>query len=574
MAADPIRLAPADETSPIRELLLCRVRQFRAIVREARRRHVLRMMAIALLCLIIAVFFFFVFLDGFRFVSRHLAELADVLYGILFSMFFTALGIMLLFSNGIIIYASLFRSKETTFLYGLPVRCDDIFLYKLLETVVFSSWAFLFLSIPMVTAFGVVYGTPWYFYPGSMVLMLPYLLLCASAGAIAAVLIAYWLPRNKKQAMVLLGSATVTVLAIVLVRNWGLLEPDSMFTEAWLAQVIERAGIESSTVAPHIWVARALLLMAQGKRVTSAFYSLVVLSWGFFVTLVAVVVGGRLIAPAYDRDTGRGRRRTARRGVLARVVHVVFFFLPVPEREFLLKDLRTFKRDAAQWSQFLIFFGLLGVYFVNICRLTDFEGFGEFWRNLVSFLNLGATALTLATFTSRFVFPQVSLEGKRFWVLGLAPVERRRILRAKFIFSFLGSLAVSLTLILVSAIQLGVRGEVLLLHAGTMVLICGGLSGSAVGFGAIFPDFKEDNPSKIVSGFGGTLNLIVSVLFVMLVVLVEAVPCHFYYSQGTLSLPQFRLLLGTGALIAVISSIVVAWIPYRIGRARFDAQEM
>ena len=38
----------------------------------------------------------------------------------------------------------------------------------------------------------------------------------------------------------------------------------------------------------------------------------------------------------------------------------------------------------------------------------------------------------------------------------------------------------------------------------------GALCGLAVGLGALFPNFKEDNPSKIVSGFGGTLCLVAS----------------------------------------------------------------
>ena len=42
---------------------------------------------------------------------------------------------------------------------------------------------------------------------------------------------------------------------------------------------------------------------------------------------------------------------------------------PRPIRLLLLKDLRTFCRDPAQWSQFLIFFGLLAFYFLNIPRL-------------------------------------------------------------------------------------------------------------------------------------------------------------------------------------------------------------
>ena len=34
------------------------------------------------------------------------------------------------------------------------------------------------------------------------------------------------------------------------------------------------------------------------------------------------------------------------------------------------------------------------------------------------------TALILSTFTSRFIFPLLSLEGRNFWVLGLFPLRR------------------------------------------------------------------------------------------------------------------------------------------------------
>ena len=71
--------------------------------------------------------------------------------------------------------------------------------------------------------------------------------------------------------------------------------------------------------------------------------------------------------------------------------HRLFFFLPGEIRLLILKDLRTFRRDPAQWSQFLIFFGLLAFYFVNIRRLSyDVES--PYWRNLISFLNLSVTA--------------------------------------------------------------------------------------------------------------------------------------------------------------------------------------
>ena len=53
------------------------------------------------------------------------------------------------------------------------------------------------------------------------------------------------------------------------------------------------------------------------------------------------------------------------------------------------------------------------------------------------------------------------------------------------------------------------------------VFFCGGISvmalalnGLAMGMGVMYPDLKEDNPSKIVSGFGGTFCLVVSFVYI------------------------------------------------------------
>ena len=50
-------------------------------------------------------------------------------------------------------------------------------------------------------------------------------------------------------------------------------------------------------------------------------------------------------------------------------------------------------------------------------------------------MNLSVVGLLMSTFTTRFVFPLVSLEGRHFWLLGLLPLKRDTILWAKFLFS-------------------------------------------------------------------------------------------------------------------------------------------
>jgi hypothetical protein len=41
------------------------------------------------------------------------------------------------------------------------------------------------------------------------------------------------------------------------------------------------------------------------------------------------------------------------------------------------------------------------------------------------------------------------------------------------------------------------------------------LTALAMGLGALYPNFREDNPTKIVSGFGGTLCLVLSFLYIV-----------------------------------------------------------
>ena len=111
-----------------------------------------------------------------------------------------------------------------------------------------------------------------------------------------------------------------------------------------------------------------------------------------------------------------------------------------PVRALVLKDTRVFWRDPAQWTQVMIFFGLLTIYVLNL-RNVAYDLQSPFWSTMISYLNLTACALTLSTLTTRFVFPQFSLEGRRLWIIGLAPLGLGRVLMQKFWSSCLAATA-------------------------------------------------------------------------------------------------------------------------------------
>ena len=204
------------------------------------------------------------------------------------------------------------------------------------------------------------------------------------------------------------------------VRLWR--TPGDTLTSDWLGNVQNRLAFCQHPLWPSRWMSAGLLASARGDWSRSGYYLMVLSAHAALGYLAAAAVARDLYFRGYSRvQGGRSNRRRVGLYVLDALFHRLFFFLPRPIRLLILKDLRTFRRDPAQWSQFLIFFGLLAFYFLNIPRL----GYGvqsPSWRNLVSFLNISVTALILSTFTSRFIFPLLSLEGRNFWVLGLLPV--------------------------------------------------------------------------------------------------------------------------------------------------------
>src|SRR5213075_815242 len=90
-----------------------------------------------------------------------------------------------------------------------------------------------------------------------------------------------------------------------------------------------------------------------------------------------------------------------------------------------------------------------GVYILNLRHFSQ-QLTNPFWLHLVWYLNLGACSLNLATLTTRFVYPQFSLEGKRLWIIGMAPLGMVRVVKAKYWLAASTSLVVTLSLILLS----------------------------------------------------------------------------------------------------------------------------
>jgi len=183
-------------------------------------------------------------------------------------------------------------------------------------------------------------------------------------------------------------------------------------------------------------------------------------------------------------------------------------------------------------------------------------------------LNLGACSLNLATLTTRFVYPQFSLEGKRLWIVGMAPLGLVRIVRVKFWLAATTSWLVTLFLIGLSCHMLEMTLGRTLHFAMAVTVMTFTLTGLAIGLGVLYPNFKEENPSKIVSGFGGTFCLVLSFLYILGSVVLLA-----FSSQWLGAEPSTLRLAGCVAGFIALS-VVVGWFPYYLGLRRVRRFEL
>ncbi len=527
---------------------------------------------------VVAAFVFGLSYFGFAELFRAKVPVKGLIVGGLFDLMFFTLGGMLTFSTGIILFASLFTAPEARYLLTTPATADRIFAAKFQQAIAFSSWAFLVLGLPILVAYGLVAGVPGYYYPLLPLYLLGFVLLPGGVSALLMLLLCRVLPRNRRQALVLIGLVLVVIAGV-----WGVqtLRQLGRTTRAGgnkneVESLLGQFQMVRSPLAPSHWMTTGLMAAARREPVEALVPLAMLWSNGLVVYLVAAFAASRLYRPAYDRLAGGGRgKKIYRASVLDRVMEALVFYLPAPTRVLVVKDFRSFRRDPTQWALLALFTVLLLLAASNFRQYARSD-LARVDKYAVSLVNLSAMCVFLCAGLSRFIFPLISLEGRKFWVLGLMPVSRDQILWGKFAFAATGSGLIVLTLILTSDAILGLPWPVVAVHAGTVLVAALGLSGLNVGLGAYLPNFRETDPSKIVVGFGGTVNMVVGLMFLLLVIATMAVPVHVAGLRPSLGLAvdrEFPPWAFAGLPVGVLLGAVAVGLPLRAGGRALRATE-
>jgi len=431
----------------------------------------------------------------------------DRLLESLLGVFFFALFFLVVISDMVVVWSGLFRSRSGIFQAQAPIDDRALYWTAAIEGGMWSSWAVVVLALPLVGTLTSEAAQPWLYAPAGLAALFAFILCCVAAGSVGALLLARLIPllRRGLKGFIALVIAGLALWALFML---GAIEQHNRPT-TFIHEVIGRLSFTENPFLPSSWTQQALMAARASRWGEWGHHLLLLLTTAAALGVLGEWIARRRLRIELDLLTGRPDRTSAPRGKPWRCIPL----LPADLGLLAAKDLRLFLRDPAQVLQFTMFFGLLGFYLLMLPRLGKAFMLDEVWRPAVSLLNLTAIAMALATFTGRFVYPLLSLEGRRLWVLVLAPWPRTRVVTAKLAFALMVGLPVSVVLVSLSGAMLDLAPTVIAYQVFVIACMAVGLATGALGIGARLADYNEDNPGKLVAGYGGNINLLASLLF-------------------------------------------------------------
>ena len=503
---------------------------------------------------------------------REVPEIGDLLAGKMLAVILLAFLSILLLSNLITALSTFFLAKDLDLLVGAPVSGPRIYLAKLGETIVHSSWMVALLAIPIFTAYGTVYHGGTLFPIVATGAFLPVLILPAVTGTVFTVLLVNVFPaRRTRELLGLLGLGAMALLVLVL----RFLRPEQLARPEGFRNLVDYLVVlrtPTSPLLPSQWAADMTMNWLVHIRDAEP----VVLLWGFVGLALAAgtMVHQQLYSLGFSKAQEGAERKIRRqlRGPLAALLRS----LPPSKREFILKDLRLFFRDNTQWSQLILLAVLLLIYIFNVTTLPIHTGERIPFSliTVVCFLNLGLAGFVLAAVAARFIFPAISLEGRQMWLLRSSPMDARAMLWSKY---WIGTLPMLLLALVITALTnwlLHVSPFMMAISIGTIVLYTMAVSALALTFGVYYPQFGTENAAQIPTSFGGVVYMMSSLSLLALVIMIEALPVAEHlraWQRGRPHGPSLELLLACALVIAVL--VVAIVLPLRMSVRRIEQME-
>ena len=499
-------------------------------------------------------------------------ELGEYLLRLGLSWLFLTFLSFLAFSGVVTALSTFFLSEDLRLLLVAPIDPDPFFYSRFVRTTGQASWMVVTFLSPVLLAIGVVRCAGPLYWVAIPLSLLPFVLIPASTGSIVTLILVNVFPARRARDVLMLMGLLFAVGLVLLLR---FLRPERLVSVESIPDVTAFFATLQSPVTPLLpsfWAGESLFSALQGT-----------VDWlhlgALWTTALASAVVARALFARYYFD-GWSKAQEARKARFTRLRGLDSFsrWLPGPAagRGLLVKDLKVFLRDTAQWSQLLLLVALGFIYLYNF-RVLDLDRvpyMSGVIKNAYAFVNLSLAAFVVSAVSVRFVFPSVSIEGPAFWIVRTSPVDMRLFLWSKFWTALLPVFVMAEALTVASNEFLGVASFLKVVCGVAVAFLTLGLLGMAAGMGALYPRFTAENVTQVSGSYGGVAYMVLAVLFILIEMGLLAWPCSVYlwhdYHEIPLR-PAHFMAMGVSFLSAVALALAAFLVPMRKGVLALEA---
>jgi ABC-2 type transport system permease protein len=476
------------------------------------------------------------------------SELGIILSLKIFQMAWMIMFAMLIFSSMVSAVSSLYLSSDNEILCSAPVREEELFRMRFVTSLLYTSWMMVIFSLPIFGAYGTVFKADWLYHLLMLLAVVSTAFTASGVGLGATILLVRLFPAKQTKDIAVYLSLLFGILLYLVIR---LLKPEDLADPEKFPDFVDYLSSlqkPGSALLPPSWANQLLGGYLQTQSIDWLAAGLLLLT-----PLILFWAGEWLMARFFfdgfskAQESFGGWRTFGGKN-----------YQPSPLRWIFHKEAKLFLRDSAEWSQLFLVGALIVVYLYNFKALPLERSPmpTEYLANLLAFANIGLAGFLATSLAARFVYPSIGAEGPAFLVIRSSPLPLPQYLLCKYLFYCIPFTVVTLFLIIASNALLQITGPMWWVSIGVSLVITWSALGLALGFGAIYADFKIESRTAAQGSFGMMLFMFVSLAMELLLLVIGF--------WGNYRLLRFWLRGGQidslGALLSAGSLVLIALI--------------
>lgn len=348
-----------------------------------------------------------------------------------------AIFVLLLLAGFRVIYQNFYESEDLFFLLATPLSTGSIFGVKFLHSFNQN----LLMLLPFTGALWVGYGLgvgapPAYYLIALLTLLLANGIFTALASLLL-LLISGLVSSQKMKQFLTVGSMLLVLVIVLASQYYSSLAARMRVEPGSLLEGVAGWNIGATSLLPHIWISKSLLLTIHGFTFSfiESLLPLILLTLVMILAALSLARRSFISGWSFSHDYAPTRRPSRKRNRGIRLFGGLGGIVK--------KDLLTFKRLPLVWYNLLVILIIMG--FMGFNLASDTDGSASFARGLLLFLLL----LITAQMGSNLSTYALSMEGSSWWVIQQSPLQPAALYRAKLLSASLPSLLNSVTVLLV-----------------------------------------------------------------------------------------------------------------------------